>query len=71
MFIKGPPNCIMTNKHVLWIGIDPNILLEGLDTATLFKCENYLKFSINSGVDKEIVEEDTHNANSEDNCSQS
>ena len=48
----------MTTKHVLWIGIDPNILLEGLDTATLFKCENYLKFNINSGRDKEI--EDTN-----------
>ena len=46
----------MTNKHVLWIGIDPNILLEGLDTAALFKCENYLKFNINSAREKEIVE---------------
>ena len=45
----------MTSKHTLWIGIDPNILLEGLDTAALFKCENYLKFKVNSETQKEIV----------------
>ena len=38
----------MTKKHTLWIGIDPNILLQGLDTTELFKCENYLKFNLGS-----------------------
>ena len=51
----------MTNKHTLWIGIDPNILLAGLDTTALFKCENYLKFNINSGREKEIVEKSNIN----------
>ena len=43
----------MTKKHTLWIGIDPNILLQGLDTRELFKCENYLKFNLGSNNDKE------------------
>ena len=43
----------MTKKHTLWIGIDPNILLQGLDTTKLFKCENYLKFNLGSNNDKE------------------
>ena len=43
----------MTKKHILWIGIDPNILLQGLDTTELFKCDNYLKFNLGSNNDKE------------------
>ena len=43
----------MTKKHTLWIGIDPNILLQGLDTTELFKCDNYLKFNLGSNNDKE------------------
>ena len=43
----------MTKKHTLSIGIDPNILLQGLDITVLFKCENYLKFNLGSNNDKE------------------
>ena len=35
------------NPHVIWIGIDPNLFLAGLDTKVLFGCDNYLKFSLN------------------------
>ena len=35
------------NPHVIWIGIDPNLLLAGLDTKALFGCDNYPKFSLN------------------------
>ena len=45
----------MSNKHILWIGIIPNILLQGFDTTGLFKCENFLKFKVNSETQKEIV----------------
>ena len=45
----------MSNKHILWIGIDPNILLQGFYTTALFKCENYLKFKVNSETQKETV----------------
>ena len=43
------------NPHVIWIGIDPNLLLAGLDTAALFGCDNYLKFSLNPVQDEEKV----------------
>ena len=44
------------NPHVIWIGIDPNLLLAGLDTAALFGCDNYLKFSLNPVQDEEKIE---------------
>ena len=53
----------MTKKHILWIGIDPNILLQGLDTTKLFKCENYLKFNLGSNNDKEREREYNNQTN--------
>ena len=44
------------NPHVIWIGIDPNLLLAGLDTKALFGCDNYLKFSLHP-VQEEQYEE--------------
>ena len=41
------------NRHVVWIGIDPNLLLKGLDTKALFGCDNYLKFSLNPVTEQE------------------
>ena len=40
-------------KHVLWIGIDPDLLVGGLDTRAMFGCENYLKFNLNPKVEDE------------------
>ena len=45
------------NPHVVWIGIDPNLLLAGLDTKALFGCDNYLKFSLNPVTEQEEQEE--------------
>jgi len=36
----------MEDNHVIWIGIDPNLLLGGLDTKAMFGCDNYLKFNM-------------------------
>ena len=44
------------NPHVIWIGIDPNLLLAGLDTKALFGCDNYLKFSLNPVQEKQYEE---------------
>ena len=46
------------NPHVVWIGIDPNLLLAGLDTKALFGCDNYLKFSLNPVAEQEDEEEE-------------
>ena len=46
------------NPHVVWIGIDPNLLLAGLDTKALFGCDNYLKFSLNPVAEQEEEEEE-------------
>ena len=49
----------MTEKqHVIWIGIDPNLLLGGLDTNKLFGCDNYLKFNLNQEAEPK---KDTNN----------
>ena len=45
----------------MWIDIDPNILLQGLDATALFKCENYLKFNLGSNSDKEKERIDCNN----------
>ena len=45
-------------KHTIWIGIDPNLLLGGLDTKAMFGCENYLKFNLNPRNKEEQKEDD-------------
>ena len=36
------------DNQEIWIGIDPNLLVGGLDTRAFFGCENFLSFNIKS-----------------------
>lgn len=48
--------------QVIWIGIDPNLLLGGLDTQAMFGCDNYLKMNLmteNQETNKQKVESDS------------
>ena len=44
-------------SKVIWIGIDPNLLLQGVDPARFFGEESFLKFNINPAATKERGEE--------------
>jgi hypothetical protein len=50
----------MADDHVIWVGINPELLLEGLDTKTLFGCENYLKFNLISDNLEKVKNKDIY-----------
>ena len=39
-------------SHVIWIGIDPNLLLQGIDPARFFGDKSFLKFNLNPPASK-------------------
>ena len=48
-------------SHVIWIGIDPNLLLQGIDPARFFGDKSFLKFNISptAAKDSKSPKEDT------------
>jgi hypothetical protein len=54
-------------EYVIWVGIDPNLLLAGLDTKALFGCDNYLRFNVDEPKCNDLEVKEEVSSGEEDN----